>query len=113
MQMYMITLDGGFSQDASRDVQRHVRQLGGYILMVTPNGPIVAIDDSLSARVAIHPSVASMGGVTLNPRGQAARYLEAVFAENLSKQISLPAQGETPPAQPEGGGGYVRRTRPT
>lgn len=97
MQMYIITFRGGFSQDASREVQRHVRRLGGLILMVTPNGPIVAIDDSQAAAVSKHSSVAFMGAVTFNPRGRAAQELQRIFAENLSKQITISAAGSPEP----------------
>ena len=89
MQMYIVTFKGGFSQEASRSVQQHIRKLGGYILMVTANGPLVAIDDSQSAAVARHPSIAFMGGVNFNPRGKAAQALERIFTENLSKQIDI------------------------
>lgn len=97
MQMYMITFKGGFSQDASRDVQRHVRCLGGWILMVTPNGPIIAIDDSQAPAVSKHSSVAFMGAVSFNPRGRASQELQRIFAENLSKQITIPAAGTPEP----------------
>ena len=109
MQMYMITFKGGFSQDASRDVQRHIRQLGGFILMVTPNGPIIAIDDSLAPAVAKLACVDSIGGVSLNPRGRAAQHLESIFAENLSRQISIPVP-EPSVTAPSEGDRYVRRT---
>ncbi len=95
MQMYIITFKGGFSQEASRAVQRHVRQLGGFILMVTPNGPIVAVDDSQAAAVRKHAAVDFMGGVSLNPRGRAAQELQRIFTENLSKQITIPAAGNS------------------
>jgi hypothetical protein len=93
MQMYIITFKGGFNQDASRDVQRQVRKLGGFILMVTPNGPIVAIDDSQAAAVGKLSAVEFMGGVSFNPRGRAAESLQRIFAENLSKQITVAAGG--------------------
>ena len=80
--------------------------------MVTPTGPIVAIDDSLSAAVNRHPSIAFMGAVTLNPHGRAAQALQRIFAENLSKQIALPPAGNPEPEKPLGGR-YVGRTRPT
>jgi hypothetical protein len=109
MQMYIVTFKGGFSQDSSRDVQRYVRQLGGYILMVSPNGPLIALDDSLAPKVASHPLVEHLGGVTLDPRGRAAQYLQRLFAENLSKQIAFEPESSVP--EPEGGR-YVRRSRP-
>ena len=89
MQMYIITFKGGFSQEASRDVQREVRALGGFILMVTPNGPLIALDDSRISRISRHAAVAFVGGVSLNPRGRAAQELQRIFAENLSKQIQI------------------------
>lgn len=89
IQMYFMVLKGEFSQDSSRDVQRHVRALGGLILMVTRNGPVVAIDDAKTIRLATHPKVAMVGPVTLNPRGWAADRLQRVFAENLSKQLQI------------------------
>ena len=91
MQMYIVTFKGGFSQAASRDVQHQVRRLGGFILMVTSNGPIIAIDDANAASVGKHPAVAFLGPVSFNPRGRAAQALERVFAENLSKQLNLPS----------------------
>jgi len=89
IQMYFVVLKGEFSQDSSRDVQRHVRALGGLILMVTRNGPIVAIDDAKTTRLAAHSRVAMVGPVTLNQRGWAADRLQRVFAENLSKQLQI------------------------
>jgi|ERR1700746_48981 len=89
MQMFIITFKGAFTQEASRSVQQHVRKLGGLILMVTPNGPLVAIDDSKAAAVTQHPSVGFMGGVSFNPRGKAAQELERIFAENINKQIKI------------------------
>jgi hypothetical protein len=91
--MYIVTFKGGFSQESSRSVQQHIRKLGGYILMVTPNGPIVAIDDSQAAAAGKHPAIAFMGGVSFNPRGKAAEALQRVFAENLSKQVELVSAG--------------------
>lgn len=89
MQMFIVTFKGGFTQESSRSVQQHIRKLGGYILMVTANGPIVAIDDSQAAAVGKHPAIAFMGGVSFNPRGKAAEALQRLFAENLSKQVDI------------------------
>jgi hypothetical protein len=95
MQMYIVTFKGGFSQESSHSVQHHIRKLGGYILMVTPNGPIVAMDDSQAAAAGRHPAIAFMGGVSFNPRGKAAEALQRVFAENLSKQIEVAGPAST------------------
>ena len=89
MQMYIVTFKGGFSQESSRSVQHHIRKLGGFILMVTRNGPLIAIDDSQAAAVGKQPAISFMGGVNFNPRGRAAEELQRIFAENLSKQVEI------------------------
>jgi hypothetical protein len=94
IQVYIISQRGEYSPDSSRDLQRHVRQLGGYILMVTRNGPIVAIEDTQAHLVARHGSVDFMGPVTLNPHGMAATILQQIFAENLSKQLDVDIGGD-------------------
>jgi hypothetical protein len=87
LQVYIVTLRGEYTPESSRDVQRLVRANGGYILMVTRSGPIIAIDNSRAALVARNPLVDFLGPVTLNPNGVAAETLTRIFAENLSKQI--------------------------
>jgi hypothetical protein len=89
MQMYLISVRGELTQEASRDIQRHVRKFGGLILMVTRTGPIVALDDAVAPVVEQHPLIGFMGAVTLNPRGAAADRLQRIFAENLSKQFII------------------------
>lgn len=88
-QMYFVTFRDQFSEQTSREIQQLVHDRGGYILMVTRTGQVIIIDDSQAPMITKHPSVKSIGGVTLNPRGVAAERLQRVFAENLSKQIDL------------------------
>ncbi|MEA2161252.1 MAG: hypothetical protein QOD66_3632 [Solirubrobacteraceae bacterium] len=97
MQMFMIALKDGYSDEKSRDVQRQVREHGGFILMSTRTGPLVALPEAALPRFAKHPLVSSVGAVTLNPRGFAADRLARVFAENLSRQVEFEASGETNP----------------
>ena len=89
MQMYFVALRGEFSQEASREMQQLVHDRGGFILMVTKNGQVVAMEDSQVPVIAGHPTVKSVGGVTLNPHGFAAERLHQIFMENLSKQLDL------------------------
>jgi len=100
-QMYMVALKGEFSQEASRDVQRRVRNLGGLILMVTRNGPIVMLDDRQAPQLASHPSVRMVGGVALNPNGMAAERLKRIFAQNVSKQLFVARKDGSPIAGSE------------
>jgi len=92
MQMYFVIFKDAYSDDISREVQRFVRQRGGFILMVTRNGPLVGLEEAQVGAVAKHPQVRFVGPVMLNPRGFAAYHLQRIFAENLSKQLQLPDQ---------------------
>jgi hypothetical protein len=96
MQMFMIALKGKYNEEASREMQRFVRQCGGLILMVTRNGPLVALENTKLPAVAKHPMVRFIGPVTLNPRGLAAQELQRIFAENLSKQLIEPRDAVSP-----------------
>jgi hypothetical protein len=96
-QMYIVVQQGEFTQDSSRELQRLVRQCGGFILMVTRTSTIVALEDQQAAVVAQHPFVSFIGPVTLNPRGIAADRLVQIFAENLSKQLDIESTGGTEP----------------
>lgn len=88
-QMYFIAFRNQFNQQTSHEIQQLVHDSGGFILMVTRTGQVVVVDDSQVPLITKHPSVKSMGGVTLNPHGVAAQRLQRIFAENLSKQIDL------------------------
>ena len=89
MQMYFISYKSDFSQETSRDIQQVVHDRGGFILMVTRTGQVVALDDADAPMLGKHSGVKSIGGVTLNPHGLATERLQRIFAENLSKQIDL------------------------
>jgi hypothetical protein len=91
MRMWMITQRGEVTEATSRELQLWVRQCGGLLLMATRSGPLVALEDDDAPKVEKHPLVEFMGPVALNPRGLAAKRLEAIFAENLSKQLDLDA----------------------
>lgn len=90
-QMYFIAVKGVMSHQVSHEIQQLVHDRGGFILMVTRTGQVVVLDDTQAPVITRHPSVKSMGGVTLNPRGIAADRLQKIFAENLSKQLDLSA----------------------
>jgi hypothetical protein len=87
MQMWIIVQRGGVDEASSRVLQHFVREQGGFILMVTRTGPLVALEDTAAPEVEKHPLVEFMGPVALNPRGVAADRLERIFAQNLSRQL--------------------------
>ena len=98
MQMYLVVTRDELTDATSREIQRYLHSCGGLILMVTRNGPVVALDDAVAATVERHPLVRFLGGVQLNPRGLAADRLQRVFAENVSKQVVLRPADEAEPA---------------
>jgi hypothetical protein len=89
MRMWMISQRGEVTDDTSRELQRWVKECGGLILIMTRSGPLVALDDEDAPIVEQHSLVEHMGPVELNPHGLAAKRLEQVFAQNLSRQIDL------------------------
>jgi hypothetical protein len=89
IQMYMISVKDELTHETSRELQRAVRAHDGLILMVTRTGPLVALEEPAVGALAAHPLVRFIGPVSLNPRGFAAQRLEAIFSENLSKQITV------------------------
>jgi hypothetical protein len=97
MQMWIIEQKGEYTPESSRTLQEFVHEHGGFILMVTRTGPLVALEDSKAAVVEKHPLVAFMGPVQLNPHGIAARQLQQIFAENLAKQLTIEDSGDVEP----------------
>lgn len=87
--MWMIAQRGEVTDDTSRQLQRWVRECGGLIMMMTRSGPLVALDDEDAPTVERHALVEHMGPVQLNPHGLAAKRLEQVFAQNLSRQLDF------------------------
>jgi hypothetical protein len=100
MQMFMIALEAGCSDERSHAVQRFVRERGGLILMATRTGPLVALPEAEVAAVSKHADVKFVGAVTLNPRGFAADRLARIFAENLSKQVDFGTTVDPPLSRP-------------
>lgn len=97
MQMYIVVFKDGYSDVASREVQECIHQCGGFILMVTRNGPLAALEEGQVPVVAKHPRVSFVGPVTLNPHGFAVKRLQEIFAENLRKQVQVPNEPGTGP----------------
>lgn len=89
MQMYFVSYKSGFTQQTSHSIQQLVHDRGGFILMVTRTGQVIALDDAEAPKIGAHPEVKCIGGVTLNPHGAAAQRLQQIFADNLAKQVDL------------------------
>jgi len=74
-----------------KDVARALVAMNAYVLMATRQGAIIAaFDDSLVERVRASRGVRFVGGVTLQPHGEASRELHRVFSEHMRAQVGRP-----------------------
>ncbi len=87
---YLVHLhDEHQDDDASRgDVAELIVRLGGFMLMATSAGSLIAaFDEQHLGHVKAHRAVAFCGGVHVNPKGQAADRLRALFARSVARQL--------------------------
>lgn len=88
-QTYLVCCQSGCDTGIIKSVAVYIRRLNGLVLMATRQGAIVAgFDDSLVELVRRYRGVAFVGGVTLDPRGNATWELHRVFAEHLALQVN-------------------------
>lgn len=87
MQAYLVHCTEG-TVGTLKSIATQIRSLNGLILMATRQGVLIAaFDDAQVERVRKIGGVTFVGGVTLDPRGQAARELNAVFATHIARQL--------------------------
>jgi hypothetical protein len=89
--MYFAQYRGAYDEGKSRALMIDVSALGGFVLMATKGGLIVAVDDADIPKVQNHAFVELAHPVTLNPRGLAAARLQQIFSENIQRQLSAVA----------------------
>ena len=96
--------------DSRDDVADLITRLGGFMLMATSAGSLIAaFDDQHLGRVKAHRAVSLCGGVSLDPKGRAADRLRAMFARNVAAQLVArqpEPQTLAPPPRPEFPVGY-------
>lgn len=87
---YLVHLQDDAQDDEARaDVAESISNIGGFILMALSTGAlIVAFDECHLSLVKSHRHVEFCGGVTLDPRGQAANQLRKFFAQNIAAQMA-------------------------
>lgn len=88
--MYLAVPRGTADADRLRTMNLAVRSHGGLVLLALRSASVVALDDADAEQLRRDPLVGSLQGVTLNPRGVAAERLQAVFAENIRRQLQPP-----------------------
>jgi len=88
LQTYIVSCAAPAEIETIKGVAQLIRDQGGLILMATRQGRLViAFDDARIEAVRKLRGVDFVGGVTLDPRGAAARQLHAVFTSHLAVQV--------------------------
>ena len=101
---YLVHLhDEHQDSDASRgDVAELIARRGGFMLMATSAGSLIAaFDEDHLGHVKAHRAVAFCGGVNLDPKGRAADRLRALFARNVAAQLIARQPEPHPVAAPQ------------
>jgi hypothetical protein len=89
VQTYLVHLRDSADEDARADVAESISNVGGFILMALSTGAlIVAFDEGYVSLVKAHRHVELCSGVTLDPRGAAAKQLRMLFAQNVAAQLA-------------------------
>jgi len=76
-------------ESARESVAELIHSCGGFILMATNAGSLIAaFDEQFVGHLAAHRAVAFTSGVSLNPNGKAGEKLRALFAHNVAVQLA-------------------------
>ncbi|MBL8058498.1 MAG: hypothetical protein JNK29_17475 [Anaerolineales bacterium] len=99
VQMYLIQPKDREADQARETIAEYIAQRGGFILMATSYGSLIAaFDDRHLEAVKAHYLVEFASGVTLNLNAPGAEALRQLFAENVAAQ--LVERGLTQPGRP-------------
>ncbi|MGR0482072.1 MAG: hypothetical protein ACTFAL_11895 [Candidatus Electronema sp. V4] len=89
VQTYLVHLRDILDEDAHADVAETISNLGGFILMaLSTGGLIVAFDERHLSQIKTNRHVEFCSGVTLDPKGAAAKQLRLLFAKNVAAQLA-------------------------
>lgn len=103
VQVYLVQPKDCEDDHAREAIADHIAQRGGFILMATSYGSLIAaFDDRYFESVKAHYLVDFASGVTLNPNAPGAAALRQVFAENVAAQLA--ERGINQPGRPAVGG---------
>jgi len=89
VQMYLIHPRDHEDDRAREQIAEFVAGRGGFILMATSFGSLIAaFDEAYLNVVKAHHLVEFAGGVTLEPNAPGAAALQRMFAENVALQLA-------------------------
>jgi len=95
VQMYLVHPNNNDDDDAREVIAELIARRGGFILMATSHGSLVAaFDESHLPAIQAHHLVEFAGGVTLNPNAPGAAALQQVFAQSVAAHLA--ERGVTP-----------------
>ena len=111
IQMYLINLqaDCAGDDDVRAGVAEEVARIGGFVLMATSTGALIAaFDECHVPRFQALPAVDFCGGITLDPNGAAADKIRNFFAANVARQLQgrCAPDADAPQASPMFPPGY-------
>jgi hypothetical protein len=87
-QMFLIHPRDRDSEDAREEIATFIAQRGGFILMATSWGSLIAtFDDAYLEAVKHHARVDFAGGVSIDPSAPGAAALRQLFARNVAAQL--------------------------
>jgi hypothetical protein len=116
VQMYLVQPKDREDDHAREAIAEYIAQRGGFILMATSYGSLIAaFDDQHLETIKAHYLVDFASGVTLNPNAPGAAALRQLFAENVAAQLA--ERGMNRPGRPPGNapslpGGFPPGYRP-
>lgn len=89
--------------DARMEVAELINRVGGFILMTTDSGSLIAaFDEQFVSLIKAHRAVEFCGGVTLDLKGAAAERLRLMFARNVAAQLGKQVGADGSPEYPAG-----------
>jgi hypothetical protein len=108
IQVFLVHLEEQAQQDddARAELAELTHRVGGFILMATNAGSLIAaFDEQWVPLFNRHRAVAFCGGVMLDPKGAAVKKLQQMFAANVAAQLA----GRQAQAAPQASGGAMHR----
>lgn len=88
-QMFLVQPRARDDDAAREEIAAFIAQRGGFVLMATSYGSLIAaFDDVHLDTVKHHALVDFAGGVTLDPSAPGAAALQQLFAQNVAAQLA-------------------------
>lgn len=99
VQMFLVHPKNTEDEDAREQIAQFIAQRGGFILMATSHGSIIAaFEEGYLEALKASMFVEFASGVTFDPSAPGASALQQVFAQNIAAQLRDRGVPPRPPA---------------